>query len=56
MLGALVAALIAAGLGFAVPPQPVAFPAGTLRDLPSPRDDRLEEVPRVPPPATVRDV
>jgi hypothetical protein len=32
------------------------FPAGTLRDLPSPRDSRLEEAPRVPPPATVREV
>jgi hypothetical protein len=33
-----------------------ALPAGTLRDLPSPRDERLEEVPRVPPPATVREI
>lgn len=32
------------------------FPAGTLRDLPSPRDGRLEELPRVPPPATIRNV
>lgn len=30
------------------------FPAGTLRDLALPREDRLEEVPRVPPPAPVR--
>jgi hypothetical protein len=56
MLGALVAALIAVGPGLAGPAQPAAFPAGTLRDLPSPRDDRLEEVPRVPPPATVREI
>jgi hypothetical protein len=56
MLGVLVAALIAAGPCCAAPPLPAGFPAGTLRDLPSPRDGRLEEVPRVPPPATIREV
>jgi hypothetical protein len=33
-----------------------ALPAGTLRDLAAPRDGRLEEEPRVPPPATLRDL
>lgn len=55
MLGVLVAALIAAGSCGAAPPLAAGFPAGTLRDLPSPRDGRLEEVPQVPPPATVRE-
>jgi hypothetical protein len=32
------------------------FPAGTLRDIPSPRDSRLEELPQVPPAATLREV
>jgi hypothetical protein len=56
MLGVLVAALIAAGYCCTARPLPAGFPAGTLRDLPSPRDGRLEELPRVPPPATIRDV
>lgn len=56
MLAILAALMLAAAEPSArPPPQPVSFPAATLRRLPSPRDHRLEEVPRVPPPATVRD-
>lgn len=32
-----------------------ALPAGTLRDLPAPRELRREEEPRVPAPATLRE-
>jgi hypothetical protein len=57
MLAILAALLLATAEPSARPPaEPASFPAATLRRLPSPRDLRLEEVPRVPLPATIREV
>lgn len=57
MLAILAALMLAAAEpSVRLPSEPASFPAATLRRLPSPRDHRLEEVPRVPAPAKERDV